>query len=241
MDVGMLISLCIPCMNRVHSLKRVLPSIIESVNASPPVEITILDYSSTDSLDEYLTEIKETTYLVEGNKFNFQKITGKKYYHSTHARNLTVIASSGEYVIQLDTEIILPVKFVGYIRDRLETTHPIWMCEGRLGRCIVIQRDEFINSGGYDERFDVYAPEDKDICLRLHRRGGKFETFPLSLISVIETSNKEKLINLNQEPYKNGPFWIKRMMFRAMKVIYEENISNNVLVANEGKEWGKWI
>lgn len=240
MDVceGVIISLCIPCMNRVHNLRQTLPLVIEAANASPPVEIVVLNYNTDDDLDEYIATING---LEEPNSLLYRRYTGKrKYYHSTHARNLTVLASSGEYIIQLDTEIILPHDFMAYIRGRLEATHPVWMCEGEVGRCIIVQRQEFIEAGGYDERFDVYAPEDKDICLRLHRRGGTFELFPSRLITAIETSNREKLENLDQERYRNGPFWVKRMMFRAMRVIYEENIANQVLVANEGREWGQW-
>ena len=131
-------------------------------------------------------------------------------------------------------------EFIQYIRERIELEQPVWMCEGKVGRCIVIQRQEFIDAGGYDERFDVYAPEDKDICHRLHRRGGKFEVFSPNFISEIKTTNKEKLANLDQEPYRNAPIWIKRAMFRAMKIFYEENVTNHVLVANAGKEWGQW-
>ena len=235
----MIISLCIPCMNRTYNLKQTLPSIIKSANASPPVEITILNYSSTDDLESYLEEINKTEKLVNGNTFNFIKLFDRKYYHSAHARNLTVLASEGEYIIQLDTEAIPSEKFIKYIRERLELEKFVWMCEGRIGRYVVIKRQEFIDTGGYDERFNVYSPEDKDLCLRMHRRGGKFEVFPPNFLSEIPTSNKEKLENLDQEPHKNKGIWIKRAMFRAMKPYYEENIANGVLVVNK-EGWGKW-
>ena len=46
----MLISLCLPCHNRTHDLKRVMPYLLGAANFSPPVEIVVIDYNSQDDL-----------------------------------------------------------------------------------------------------------------------------------------------------------------------------------------------
>lgn len=235
----MLISLCIPCMNRTYALKQALPAIINAANYSPPVEIVVLNYSSRDDLEYYMEDILQQDLLVDGNMWKYVVEPGKKYYHSTHARNLCVQMSSGEYFIMLSAEALPALNAFKYIRSKIETDRPVWMCENKIGRWIICQRQEFIDSGGYDERFNVYSPEEKDLCLRLHRRGGKFETFPGSLIEEIPTSNKEKLLYLDSSTY-NGNIWIKRQMHRAMMKIFEENNNNNILVVNEGKDWRGW-
>jgi glycosyltransferase involved in cell wall biosynthesis len=235
----MLISLCIPIMNRLETLKLALPEIIKSANCTPPTEIIIVNYSSTDNLLEYLKDLKKENNIIVKN-FN-----GARYYNSAHARNLCVVASSGEYILQLSADAIPTLDSIAYIRNIINEKHPDWMCEDTrfdgkyCGRFIVCKREEFIASGGYDERFNLYGPEDKDICLRLHRRGGRFETFPNSLISELYTPNNEKLANLDTSELE-GKIWVKREMLRLRRPIFEENIANNVLVANPNG-WGKGI
>jgi len=231
----MLISLCIPCMNRTYSLRETLSSVIQSANASPPVEITVINYNSQDDLDEY---IKTINGLIEGNFLTYIKYNKGKYYNSPHARNLSVLLSKGDYIVQLDTEIILEKEFVSYIRSRLEVENLTWMCEEYSGRCIVIKKQEFIDAGGYDERFILYAPEDRDICARLHRRGGKFEIFSKKLLHDIYTPNDEKIRNKNLEQFEGKKVNIKREMGKLMHQILDENNEKVVLVANEGKDWG---
>lgn len=243
----MLISLLIPCMNRTKALRKALPVIWATAQASPPTEIVVLNYDSKDDLDAYLEEVK-TWPLAPGNSFTVAKVSNKPYYHETHTRNCVFNASHGDYVVHLSAEALPRVEFVSYIRERIEKDGLIWMCENNhnkerwgelVGRFVVCQRQEYIDSGGYDERFEYYAPDDKDICLRLHRRGKKFDTFPADLLEEIPTSRKEKIRNLDPRPFTEG-LWIRRQMNRLMGPILLENCARGVLVANEGKEWGKW-
>jgi hypothetical protein len=225
-------------MNRIEQFKKAIPYIIKAANNSPPIEICILDYSSTDGLADYLDIISSSFYIDPKNFITILHSNNHKYYNSPHARNITALHSCGEFIIQLSAEALPSENAFSFIRYQIETQKPIWMCEGYLGRWIVCEREEFIDSGGYDERFIAYAPEDKDICLRLHRRGGKFIQFPYSLIDEIPTSNKDKLANYDLTPYTER-LWVKRQMGRIAKKIYEENNKKGVLVANEGIEWGK--
>lgn len=228
-------------MNRVHVLKESLPAIIKAAKESPPTEVVIVNYSSTDDLEEYISTVD---YPVV-----YKKLDGKKYYNSAHARNLCVQASNGEYIIQLSTDALPKNYAFTYIRNEIDKNKPIWMIEEShtywiygfyAGRFLVCKRDEFISSGGYDERFNVYAPEDKDICNRLTRRNGKPLLFPNDLIGEIYTPNDEKLKNLDNTTYEHR-YMLKKEMADRMKIIYNENIVNKVLVANEGKDWSKWI
>ena len=73
------ISLCIPAHARTYDLKKTLPHLIAAVNASPPVEIVILDYNSPDDLEEYIGIIKETTQLTDGNVISYVKYSRRDY------------------------------------------------------------------------------------------------------------------------------------------------------------------
>ena len=232
----MLISYCVPCMNRAYDLKITLPFTIIAANNSQPIEIVILDYDSKDNLVEYVEEVQKSCKFLL-----LVKSYDHKYYSPTHARNIVNLASHGEYIITSDVDIILHDDFFKIIRNIIEKENPVWMYEkkdsGIMGRPPIFKRDEYIAAGGYDERFNVCGPDDKDICMRMLRRGGKHASYPMNLYEEIYTPYKEKYRNMDITPYKNER-QIKLMMSRAMRKFYEENNEKGSLVANEGKDWG---
>ena len=212
-------------------MKVALPTMIKAANASPPVEIVIINYNSDDDLDDY---IKSVTELIAPNTLVYKKYTGRKYFHMAHSKNLAVLSSSGEYIVTMGADILLDPQFISFVRAAILKNPVDWLSSPDF-YCgvIVFKREEFIEAGGYDERFEFYGPEDRDMIARMRMRGGKFEMIPHYLISEIPTSNIEKVRNYR------GPLLNKTTHSRRMRVFYEENKANNVLVANAGKEWGQ--
>lgn len=217
----MLISLCIPIHNRLHDLKQTMPYLITAAQVSPPVEIAVLDYGSTDGLFEYIKSLDCVTY----HRYE------SPYFHKAHAFNLAILASKGEYFVLLGADAYPHRDYIKVIRE-LISQDCIWMRANELRGIIACQRKEFINAGGYDERFEFYGPEDRDLDLRLKRRGGKFGLVPNGLMQVIPTSNEDKVKNFRLK-------LSRREMGKLMRPIYEENKANGVLVANQGMEWGQ--
>ena len=43
-------------MNRTYDLKKTLPLTIQAADASPPVEIVVLNYNSKDDLEDYIMD-----------------------------------------------------------------------------------------------------------------------------------------------------------------------------------------
>ena len=227
----MIISLCIPVHNRTYDLKQIMPYLVDAASASPPVEILILDYNSQDDLAEYIEAVQKTTAMTGGSMLSYIRYTGRAHYHMAHARNLSIKASVGEYIVILSADIYPTREFVEMVRRMIADGY-MWMHGKRYTGAIVCQRQEFMDAGGYDERFEFYGPEDADINARLMRRGGKFGLLP-SMLKVIRTPNEEKIRNYRLAISK-------RKMFDRMKPIYEENIKNHILVANQGREWGQF-
>lgn len=228
-----LISICIPCHNRTYDLKKVMPSLIAAANASPPVEIVILDYNSPDNLQEYIKEARGLGFK-KGTSLTCVKYGGVDYYRMAHARNLSVLASVGEYIVISCADIILSENYFEVVREMLSEGDYMWMGHNlRFIGVVVCKREEFISAGGFDERFEFYGKEDKDLVLRLERRGGKTARLPAGLLRLIPTPKEEKL--------KNYRLKLSRKEVKKLSTpIYEENIKNEVLVANVGKGWGKW-
>ena len=227
----MLISICIPCHNRTHDLKKTLPSIIASANLSPPIEIVILDYNSPDDLRNFFFKTIETVKLADGNFFTYRRYGARKYYHTSHANNLSVLASHGEYIVIGCTDMILAKGYFTEIRKLLEEGGYVWMQSYHKINFVVCQKTEFVSAGGFDERFEFYSPNDKDLTERLHRRGGRFTYYSNELLTVIPTSWNEKV--------ENYRITSRREMGRLMKPIYLENQKNEVWVVNE-EGWGSW-
>ena len=239
----MIISYCIPVHNRTYDLRETLPGIIKAANNSPPVEIVILDYNSRDDLADYLyREIAGVQSFIGaiptswnlGTALTYRKYEGRDHYHMAHARNLAMLASSGEFIISSNADLLVDENYFKVVRDALEAEDLTWIRHHRRQIGIVgVKRDEFIDAGGFDERFEYYGKEDRDIDARLERRGGAFVVLPEFLLKFIPTPKKEKFKNYrgNLSGYQMGKY---------SKKIWQENIDNEVLVANKGVEWGKW-
>lgn len=230
----MVISLCIPCMNRMHDLKKIMPSLIKAANASPPVQIVILDYNSQDDLFDYVFDIHvvQEKLFQGGSSIWYHQFRGRNYFHMAHARNLSVLAAIGDYVVISSTDIELDESFFAVIREHIEKDAPTWLHFKNETGVITIKRDEFIAAGGFDERFEFYGSEDKDLYLRLLRRGAPHVIMPGKLFHAMHTPDEMKIQNYRLKISK-------REMDERGKVFYYENIKNGVLVANpEG--WGSW-
>jgi glycosyltransferase involved in cell wall biosynthesis len=230
MDVGQKISICAPCHNRTHDLKIVLPSWIKAANASPPVEIVILDYNSPDDLQEYFLKCCWGI-PVEGNSIRLVRYAGRNYYHMAHARNLSVLAAKGDYIVTLGADSIVLPDYIEKVRSILRPG--MWVTVHGSECIFAMYKQDFIDAGGYDERFEFYGPEDRDLNRRLERRGLSCVTLPREYMSAIHTNDADKIANYRMK-------LSKREMSTLMQPIYYENIENKVMVANENKAWGQW-
>ena len=209
-----------------------MPSTIEAANNSPPVEIAILNYNSPDDLDDYFYDLANTTVLADGNILSYRKYTGRDYYHTSHANNLSVLMSMGEYVIIGCTDMYLHKNYFIKIREILATDDFVWLQANRELNFVVCRRDEFMEAGGFDERFEFYSPNDKDFESRLRRRGGKCGYYSPRLLGQIHTPKEEK--------YKNYRVTSRLAIKKIVNPIFLENEEKGILVANEGEEWGSW-
>lgn len=229
----MLISLCTPIMNRLDDLEKTMPYRIAAADAHPPVEIVVVDYNSTDGLGDYIKELIDTTKLADGNFITYRLYTGRDTYHAAHANNLTMLLGCGEYVVLTPADVFIEIGYMKALRLRIDEGC-VWCNTDRKRRStIAIRKDEFIASGGYDERFEFYGPDDGDIIERLERRGGKRGVIPDEFLSDIFTPADKKVANYRIKVSH-------REMSKMLLPFYYENHNAGALVANVGQEWGKW-
>jgi hypothetical protein len=228
-----LISVCVPIHNRTYDLKRTLPHLIMAANSSPPIEIVILDYNSPDDLQDYVCDIIYSGRLSSDNTITYRKYTGRDHYHMAHARNLSVMAASGETIVISSADIYPIMGFFRVIRTAIASNRYNFYYVRNYRGVIACKRSDFIMAGGYDERFEFYSPEDQDLHLRFLRRGMKGGAIADDMIRVIKTPDDDKIKNYRLQISK-------REMAKQMSIVLEQNIAYNVMVANEGIPWGQW-
>lgn len=225
----MKISMAIMCGNRLSSLKISLPYMIKTCQKSLPSEIAIVDYNSKDGLEDWL----KTVEFPEGVEYKYRKYTGREYFHMAHAKNLAALNSTGDYIICADADFMPAEDFVSVIRKMIEEENYVWMQGPECQSVIVVKREEFIEAGGYDERFEFYGPDDKEMCIRLFRRGGKFGRIPWDLMKAIHTQRKVKFAT-----YRPGVS--QEEMGFIGNGVFHSSYKNYTLVANTRAPWGQW-
>lgn len=225
----MKISVCIPCMNRADDLKWAMPRLLAAASISPPIEVVVLDYNSQDRLADYMATVCS---LVHNVSMIYRRYEGRDYYHMAHARNLAMLEGTGDYLLSFMADISMAPDYLQMLRGELERGI-VWAHHSdRFVGVICVDRQEFVDAGGYDERFEFYGKEDKDLLARLHRRGASHIQIP-DWLTLLPTPWPKKLEN-----YRGGLG--RRQMGKLSKAIYQENNERGVLVANEGKDWGSW-
>jgi hypothetical protein len=214
----MLFSYCVPIRDRAADFKKALPTVLAAARKSPPVEIVVLDYGSSDFLTSYLSP-----YYAEI-RYSFYDAP---YFHMAHARNLAMTTGRGDYLISTNADTLLDESYFEVVRELVERTGcDVARAGKKINGVIVVRREEFIKAGGFDERFEFYGPEDSDLMARLERRKLHMEFYNPKLIGQIHTPNKVKSRGYRLPISK----W---EMAKLMHPIFEQNQAEGKLTANE--------
>jgi hypothetical protein len=192
----------------------------------------VLDYNSQDDLATYIQCAQKAGVLEEGTTLAYNKYAGRDYYHLAHAWNLAALLSTGEYIGIMGADALPKENYVAEAR-KLIADGAVWMRGPHYKGILFCQRQEFIQSGGYDERFEMYGSEDRDFEARLTRRGSQFGLMPDGAVRTVRTRNRDKVRNFRLK-------LSKREMILQNKAILRENNAARVLVANQGRKWGQW-
>lgn len=227
----MLLSYTLPCHSRQADLVAALPSVVLAANQSPPVQIVVVDYGHKDHPLEVVLEPLRAA-LTDG---SLDVVVYRKVPHLRmgHARNLGIRASRGEYVVIASADVCVTPNYFAVVRQRIAETGAVWLAGAERGRhLLVIQRDELINAGGFDERYEFRGPEDRDLAERLERRGGLFASYPRKMVSHLLTSQEDK-----GKGY-GSTLSARRMYQENCRKVYWGNTHRQVLTVNDGLEWG---
>jgi glycosyltransferase involved in cell wall biosynthesis len=168
------------CMNRLHHIKLTLPQNIEDNLLYPEVEFILLDYNSTDGLEQWVQQ--EMQEHLQSGKLKFYRTSEPQYFNRSHSRNMAFQLSSGDIICNVDADNYTGPDFAEYINDSFLKDDSIFLVSAfneeymeykdAYGR-VCAWREDFFNIGGYDEAMQSYGHEDTDLYDRLKRYGRK--------------------------------------------------------------------
>jgi hypothetical protein len=174
---GARVVFCTTCKNRLDHLAKTLP---KNVSDNPSARTVLLDYNSQDGLEDWVKTYNGRRDLLGGNLVVY-KFTEPSPFRMAHAKNLAHrlgILEGGEVLVNLDADNYAGHRFDLYLGEQFEAPDVfLWsrMVKGEMRRGIsgriAVTRDAFLLSGGYDEVFAKWGPDDKDFNVRLRRLG----------------------------------------------------------------------
>ena len=184
----MKIVFCITCKNRAFHLKQTLP---KNLAGNPKSMFVVLDYGTQDDLLIYLKPHLKPGRLAV---YTYEN-TGK--FNMTHAKNMAHrlgILEGGDVLVNLDADNYLGVGFEDYIAEHIKKDTflgppNMWKFGGRkmlgaFGR-IAVSTNAFLKTGGYNEKYTTWGPDDKEFSVRLEMLGYNQTNIDLQYLKLI--------------------------------------------------------
>jgi hypothetical protein len=172
------IAFCITCKGRVQHLEKTLPKNLKD-NVYENLVFIVLDYNSQDHLIEYLKTYQSE---INSGRLVVYSLKDSGPFHMTHAKNLAHrcgILEGADILVNLDADNYTGEGFAEWVANNFKNDSFFWSgvvqglgkkFRGTSGR-IVVSKHAFLNAGGYDEKYETWAPDDKDFNARLCRLG----------------------------------------------------------------------
>lgn len=175
------IAFCITCKGRLGHLQQTLPKNLADNKDYPNAVFVLLSYGSKDGLDRYIYE--HHRHDIESGRLVFYKYTQPGPFRMAHAKNMAHrigMMEGASVLVNLDADNFTGHGFAAYLNEKFANRSDMFMWsrmvrEGleKLGRGvsgrIAVTRDQFLNVGGYDEKYATWGPDDKDFNTRLRR------------------------------------------------------------------------
>lgn len=229
-------------MNRLDDLKITLPKNIEDNKDYGSIEFVLLDYNSTDGLEEWVKSFMMN--YIESGILNYYKTIEPQYFCPNHSQNVTFRLAQNEFVANVDSDnftqknyanrlndcanllpgriLALPDNFLLPNSDRL-------FLKGRFG---VYKKDIEILRG-FDEDLDTgYGNDDVNFILRAMLAGFKlvrFESFFTA--DRIPTTDDKRVSLVKNKDYKIIKDYNAKITWKKL--------GKGIISVNKNIHWGK--
>lgn len=140
-------------------------------------EFILLDYNSTDGLEDYV-KTHLSKYISSG-KLVYYKTTTPLYFHRAHSLNTVFKLSTGDILCNIDADNYTGKGFATYVNEIFNKNDAVFLTVDleiyRSDVCgrVCSKREDFFKISGYDETMDCWGHDDDDIKSRLSFLGLK--------------------------------------------------------------------
>jgi len=230
-----MVSFCTASMGRLHHLQQTFRRNVEWNRSYPGVEFVLLDYSSTDGLDQWVQ--RELAEYVASGLVVFYQARGFVAWHGSHARNIAHRLASGAITCNLDADNFTGPNLAHILAEAFATNESIFLRapseNGDHGR-LAFRKADLLALGGYDERFiHGWGYEDTDLihrakrwglqeCFLPHQRGSARYIEHGDVERVRHSAEKNKLTSRKRH---------RQLSLRSLR--------GGQVVANTGSSWGR--
>ena len=173
------LAFCITCMNRLSHIRATLVKNMEDNFLPDKVEFILLDYHSTDGLEEWVKTLQN---YIEIGILHYYRTDIPAHYHRSHSRNMAFRLSNAKIVCNLDADNYLGKGFAKYVLKKFESAKGHILITSALnnrdiyGRFCALKSD-FMDIRGYNEHLSEYGNEDSDLFHRLIGHGLQQKVF----------------------------------------------------------------
>jgi hypothetical protein len=199
MNALMKIVFCTTCKNRTQHLEQTLPQNLADNDNYPDVKFVILDYNTSDNLHEYLQTAHGE--LLKSGKLVVYSHTETGPFQMAHAKNMAHrvgLLEGADILVNLDADNLTGKGFAQFIAKAFSSGERLFlwanMIKGVLPRGIsgriAVSRDAFLLSGGYDEKYATWGPDDKHFNGRLRRLGFEGVEIPPQYLQGVKHNDK---------------------------------------------------
>lgn len=222
-------------MGRLFHLRQTYP---RNLDSCPDSEFILLDYGSDDGLESWVRE--ELSVHLESGRLKFFRTNEPVRYHSSHAKNVAHKLALGDILCNLDSDILIPKGFSGYVRSVFESKPSSIIAfesddpygnQGCAG-IVIAKKDHFYSVNGYDEDIrDGWGYDDMNFQFRCRMQNSLELFVPPKICLCIPHSNEVRTMNF---PDKD----ISRTMKASMDLCEHVALKRDY-VANKGRHWGR--
>jgi glycosyltransferase involved in cell wall biosynthesis len=192
------------CMGRLNALRQTLGTVV----CQPGCSVVVVDYSCPDGTGAWVEQQHPQVRVV--------RVPGQEQFHVARARNAGAAAADAPWLCFCDADIRLAAEFAGTLAGLLRpgrSFRPQPIPHGAAGT-LVVARTDFERIGGYDEIYQGYGGEDKDLYQALQFTGVVEDCFPGAMLEHLPHSDLER-VRFYQEDLRTT-LMINRI-YRAVK------------------------
>jgi hypothetical protein len=236
---------CTTCKGRqAHLAATLLKNIADNADYAR-CKFVVVDYGGDDTLEAFLQGEAFAPFIASG------RLTVYRYdwvgpFRMAHAKNMAHrcgIIEGADVLVNIDADNFTGAGFASYIAEQLSSSsgdgEPFFrptmeqpltdygIC-GRIG----MTRHAFLKIGGYDERFTTYAPDDRDMILRLQRIGCQPVDIESRFLSAISHSDEMRFKDYNRP----GPDPWHSVQFSEATIANYGQVGMGVVTRNFGAD-----